>query len=329
MPNSLSVDDPQSFAHHFARTNGIDLHYVEEGQGPLVILLHGFPYLWYMWRRQIRALEAAGYRVVAPDIRGFGQSECQATAESCNMLNCVGDLVDLIGQLGESAAVVIGHDLGAWVAYAAAQLRPDLFRALVILNTPVTPREPRRPSDLWKILESKTGKRFYQAHFASGDATAEMDADIRKTLRSSYYSLSGDSTGNERWRLFLGKDESFIDTVFDPAQFPTWLNNTAIDYYASEYARKSFAAPLSHYAARDRNWELSAFAQGLKVQQPSLFIGGAADPAAELFMANYDKLESHLPNLRHKILLEDVGHSAAEELPEMVNKLLLEFLSEI
>ena len=121
---------------------------VEEGQGPLVILLHGFPYLWYMWRRQIRALEAAGYRVVAPDIRGFGQSECQATAESCNMLNCVGDLVDLIGQLGESAAVVIGHDLGAWVAYAAAQLRPDLFRALVILNTPVTPREPRRPSDL-------------------------------------------------------------------------------------------------------------------------------------------------------------------------------------
>ena len=331
MPSSntltTAVDDPQSFTHHFAQTNGINLHYVEEGQGPLVILLHGFPYIWYMWRRQIRALANAGYRVVAPDIRGFGQSECPATAEDCNMLNCVGDLVGLMQQLGERTAVIVGHDLGAWVAYAAAQLRPDLFRALGILNTPVTPRGAQCPSEHWKVLQSRTGKRFYQAHFASGAATAEMDADIRKTLRSTYYSLSGDAVEAERWRLFIGADESFMDSVFDPAQFPAWLSDTAIDYYVEEYARKGFAAPLSHYTARDRNWELSAFADGLKVQQPSLFIGGAADPAAELFMANYDGLDSHMPGLRQKVLLEGVGHSAAEERPERVNQLLLEFLA--
>ncbi|MBF7731558.1 alpha/beta fold hydrolase [Pseudomonas sp. N040] len=331
MPNNppldARLDDPQGFAHHFAQTNGIDLHYVEEGQGPLVILLHGFPYLWYMWRRQIRALAAAGYRVVAPDIRGFGQSECPATAEACNMLNCVGDLVGLMQQLGETSAVIIGHDLGAWVAYAAAQLRPDLFRAVGLLNTPVTPREAQRPSAQWQMLQDKTGKRFYQAHFASGAATAEMDADIRKTLRSTYYSISGDAVGAERWRLFIGTDEQFMDTVCDPAQFPAWLSDTAIDYYVGEYARKGFAAPLSHYAARDRNWALSAFADGLKVQQPSLFIGGAADPAAELFMANFGKLESHMPGLRQKVLLDGVGHSAAEERPERVNQLLLEFLA--
>ncbi|MEE4144690.1 MAG: alpha/beta hydrolase [Halieaceae bacterium] len=325
-----AVDDPRGFSHHQLQTNGIRLHYVEEGEGPLVILLHGFPYLWYMWRHQIRALAAGGYRVVAPDIRGFGQSECPPEPESCDMLHCVGDLVGLMRELGESSAVVIGHDLGAWVAYAAAQMRPDLFRALAMLNTPVTPRESQRPSDTWKMLANKTGKRFYQAYFQQREeAVAVMDADIGRTLRSIYYSISGDAPGAERWRLFIAGDENFLDTVFDPAVLPSWLSRVAMDYYAGEYARKGFAAPLSHYRARDRNWEQSAFLEGLKVQQPSLFIGGAADPAAELFMPNYDRLDSHLPNLHKKVLLEGVGHSAAEERPQVVNDLLLEFLAQL
>ena len=325
-----AVDDPLGFRHHHVQTNGIDLHYVEEGEGPLVILLHGFPYLWYMWRHQIRALAAGGYRVVAPDIRGFGQSDCPAEAESCDMLHCVADLVGLMRELGEGAAVVIGHDLGAWVAYAAAQMRPDLFRALAMLNTPVTPREAQRPSDTWALLASKTGKRFYQQYFQQRvEAEAVMNADVRRTLLSTYYSISGDAVGAERWRLFIGHDETFLDTVSNPQQLPTWLPEEAMDYYASEYARNGFAAPLSHYGARDRNWEQSAFLEGLKLMQPSLFIGGAADPAAPLFMPNYDKLESHLPGLRNKVLLEGVGHSAAEERPEAVNELLLRFLAEL
>ena len=202
MPSSntptTAVDDPQSFTHCFAQTNGINLHYVEEGQGPLVILLHGFPYIWYMWRRQIRALANAGYRVVAPDIRGFGQSACPPTPDSCNMLQCVGDLVGLMQALGESSSVIVGHDLGAWVAYAAAQLRPDLFRGLVLLNTPITPREAQRPGDAWKLLQEKTGKCFYQEYFQHPEAVTELDADIRKTLRSVFYSISGDARGSER-----------------------------------------------------------------------------------------------------------------------------------
>ncbi len=325
-----AIDDPRGFSHHRVKINGIDLHYVEAGEGPLVILLHGFPYLWYMWRHQIRALATGGYRVVAPDIRGFGQSHCPAEPESCDMLHCVGDLVGLMRDLGETSAVVIGHDLGAWVAYAAAQLRPDLFRALAMLNTPVTPREAQRPSDTWAALASRTGKRFYQQYFQRRDeAEAVMDTDIGKTLRSIYYSISGDAVGAERWRLFIASDETFLDTVTDPGELPSWLPGVAMDYYASEYARKGFAAPLSHYRARDRNWEQGAFLEGLKVGQPSLFIGGAADPAAELFIPNYDKLESHLPNLRKKVLLEGVGHSAAEERPEAVNELLLAFLAEL
>jgi epoxide hydrolase A/B len=328
--NCPDVDDPQGFAHHYVQTNGIRLHYVQEGEGPLVILLHGFPYLWYMWRRQVRALAAAGYRVVAPDIRGFGRSDCPAEPESCDMLHCVGDLVGLVQELGETSAVVIGHDLGAWVAYAAAQMRPDLFRALAMLNTPVTPRETQRPSDTWQLLASKTGKRFYQQYFQQREeAEAVMNADIRKTLSSIYYSISGDAVGEQLWRLFVAGDETFLDTVYEPEQLPAWLPGVALDYYVGEYARNGFAAPLSHYQARDRNWEQSAFLAGLKVLQPSLFIGGAADPAAELFIPNYDQLESHLPNLCNKVLLAGVGHSAAEEQPQVVSEMLLAFLAEL
>lgn len=324
------IDSPEGFSHRQVQTNGTRLHYVEEGSGPLVILLHGFPYLWYMWRRQIRALAAAGYRVAAPDIRGFGQSDAPTGPDAYAMIHCVGDLVGLVKELGETSAVVIGHDLGAWVAFAAAQMRPDLFRALGMLNTPVTPREAQRPSDSWQLLASRTGKRFYQQYFQQrGVADAELDADISRTLRSVYYSISGDALGEERWRLFIAAGETFLDTVFDPAELPSWLPEVAIDYYVSEYTRRGFAGPLGHYRARDRNWEQSAFLDGLKLRQPAIFIGGAADPAAEFFIPNYDRLEQHLPNLRTKVLLEGVGHSAAEERPQVVNEMLLAFLAEL
>src|SRR6187431_2824243 len=133
----VDADDPAAFKHCFAKVNGIRMHYIDEGQSPLVILLHGFPYLWYMWRRQIGALAAAGYRVVVPDQRGFGQTDRPASIEAYDMSQAVGDMVGLVAALGETSAVIVGHDVGAGVAQAAALLRPDLFRALVMLNTPV------------------------------------------------------------------------------------------------------------------------------------------------------------------------------------------------
>ena len=158
-------------------------------------------------------------------------------------------------------------------------------------------------------------------------ADAELDADIRRTLRSVYHLISGDALGEERCRLFIAEGEIFLDTVFDPAELPSWLPDVAIDYYVSEYTRRGFAGPLGHYRARDRNWEQSAFLDGLKLRQPAIFIGGAVDPAAEFFIPNYDRLEQHLPNLRTKGLLEGVGHSAAEERPQVVNEMLLAFLA--
>jgi pimeloyl-ACP methyl ester carboxylesterase len=322
-------DDPQAFNHCFAEVNGIRMHYVEEGQGPLVILLHGFPYLWYLWRRQIPALAAAGFRVVAPDLRGFGQSDGPDAVEAYDMSQAVGDMVGLMQALGETSAVIVGHDLGAWVAQQAAMLRPDLFRGLVMLNTPVPPRGRIKPTVGLQAMAK--GRVYHHLYFQQrGKPDRELAADTRKTLRSIFYSVSGSAVGAERWRLFIEPGEPILNAFTDPKDFPAWLSPKAIDYYVDEYTRTGFTGALNYYRCRDRNWEITAFLDGAVVRQPSMFIGGAADPSLEPaeIRGLYDHLETYLPALRNKVLLPGVGHSAAEEQPDEVNRLLLEFLND-
>ena len=324
------ADDPDAFDHRFAEVNGIRMHYIDEGQGPLVILLHGFPYLWYMWRRQIVALSKAGFRVVVPDQRGFGQTDRPDSIEAYDMSQAVGDMVGLMAALDETSAVIVGHDLGAWVAQAAAMLRPDLFRALVMLNTPVPPRGKVKPTVA--LREMAKGRVYHHLYFQQlGKPDRELASDPRKTLRSVFYSVSGSAVGAERWRLFVEPGEPILNAFTDPKEFPSWLSARAIDYYVDEYTRTGFTGALNHYRCRDRNWEITAFLDGAVIRQPSMFIGGAADPSLEPIemRAVYDRLDTSLPGLLKKVLLPGVGHSAAEERPDQVNVLLLEFLEQL
>lgn len=327
----VDADDPDAFNHCFAEVNGIRMHYIDEGQGPLVILLHGFPYLWYMWRRQIVALAEAGYRVVVPDQRGFGQSDRPKTIEAYDMSQSVGDIVGLMAALGETSAVIIGHDLGAWVAQAAAMLRPDLFSGLVMLNTPIPPRGKVKPTLVLQAMAK--GRVYHHLYFQQLDKPdRELAADPRKTLSSVFYSISGSAVGAERWRLFVEADEPILNAFTEPKDaFPAWLSPRSLDYYVAEYTRTGFTGALNYYRCRDRNWEITAFLDGAKVHQPSLFIGGAADPSLEPLEIRglYDQMDAYLPALRKKVLLPGVGHSAAEESPEEVNELLLEFLGQL
>jgi pimeloyl-ACP methyl ester carboxylesterase len=159
----------------------------------------------------------------------------------------------------------------------------------------------------------------------------ELAFDTRKTLRSVFYSISGSAVGAERWRLFVEPGEPILNAFTEPkGEFPSWLSARALDYYVTEYARTGFTGALNYYRCRDRNWEITAFLDGALVRQPSLFIGGAADPSLEPeeIRGLYDQLDTYLPGLVKKVLLPGVGHSAAEESAEQVNELLLTFLEQ-
>lgn len=294
-----NVNDPAAFAHRMVEADGLAIHYVDEGVGPLVILLHGFPYTWFEWRHQIAALAQAGFRVVAPDIRGFGQSGKPDQIEDYTILHSAGDVVALLAALGKDRAVLVGHDLGAWVAAAAARMRPDLFPALALVSTVVGPREP------------------------------QMDADVARTLRGAYNAISGSVTDAERWRLLVMPGEPLLDTFPDPGSVPGWLGEQALAEYVSQYSNGGFAAPLAHYRCRDRNWELTAAWAGQPIVQPTLFIGGAADPALGVMQPLFDAMEAYYPNLVAKHLLDGVGHGAPEESPDTVSEGLVGFVQTV
>ncbi len=144
--------------HRTLEADRITMHIAEAGEGPLVVLLHGFPEGWYSWRHQLRALAAAGYHAVAPDQRGYGESSRPDAIASYSMFHLVGDVVGLIGALGEQRAVVVGHDWGAPVAWHTALFRPDLVRGVAGLSVPHRPRSSRPPLE---VNREYLGPGFY------------------------------------------------------------------------------------------------------------------------------------------------------------------------
>jgi pimeloyl-ACP methyl ester carboxylesterase len=324
----LAQADPRadSFDHQFAQVNGIRMHYVEAGKGPLVILLHGFPLLWYSWRRQIPALAAAGYRVVVPDQRGYGQTEAPESVRSYNITELVGDIVGLMATLGEKTAVVVGWDWGGEVAAHCALLRPDLFRAVGFVSRPFAPRQGIRPSVAWKKVFGE--KVFYQQYFqAPGVADREMGRDIRTFMRGALYGLSADALPGDEWVFVYPPNTTMIETLKQPKALPTWLSQADLDYYAGEYARNGFTGPLNWYRNIDFDWESTSFLSGARIRQPALYLGGTEDPAIKWGKAAYDQLEANFPNLRTKRLIPHAAHLAPEEQPAAVNIALIEFLN--
>jgi len=170
--------------------NGIRIHYVEQGTGPLVLLCHGFPEDGIL-ARSTGALAAAGYRAVAPDMRGYGRTEAPADIFSYTILDIVGDMIGLVSALGESQAVIVGHDWGANIAWHAALFRPDVFPAVAALSVPFRPRGPAPPLHMLRKAGLLT---HYWFHFQEpGVAEAEFERDPRATLRRILYSISGDA----------------------------------------------------------------------------------------------------------------------------------------
>jgi pimeloyl-ACP methyl ester carboxylesterase len=312
----------------FIETNGIRMHIAEQGEGPLVVLCHGFPECWYSWRHQIPALAEAGYHAVAPDQRGYGQTDRPAPIDAYNIFQLTGDIVGLVHALGEEQAVIVGHDWGAPVAWHCALLRPDMFRAVTLLSVPYVPRSWKdiRPTEAMQRMAGD--QQFYQLYFQEpGKAEAELEADVRQTMRMFLYSASGDPLPEKRWRFLFSKAETLLDTGSQPDILPAWLTEHDIDYFTREFERTGFRGGLNWYRNIDARWAQTPFLTGAKLHQPALFVAGAADAVIAMRRAAFDSLEEAVPNLTKKVLLPGAGHWIQQERPTEVNQLLLEFLA--
>ncbi|UCG84206.1 MAG: alpha/beta hydrolase [Dehalococcoidia bacterium] len=316
--------------HGFINTNGIKMHIAEQGEGPLVVLCHGFPELWYSWRHQLPALAEAGYHVVAPDQRGYGQTDQPETIEAYDAFQLTGDIVGLVSALGEEQAIIVGHDWGSMVASYCALLRPDMFYAVGLLSVPYLPRSWKnvRPTDLMKSMAGEN--QFYQLYFQEpGKAEAELEADVRKAMLSLLYSASGDPPVEKRWRFLFSEGEKLLDTVSLPDTLPDWLTEQDIEFLSREFERTGFRGGLNWYRNIDRNWQLTPFLSGAKLRQSVLFVAGELDGVITMYKAAFDSMDKTAPSLRKKILLPGTGHWIQQERPADVNELLIAFLGSL
>jgi len=320
--------------HRTIETNGIRMHVAEAGDGPLVVLCHGFPESWYSWRHQLVALAEGGYHAVAPDMRGYGQTDQPEAIEAYSLLHLVGDVVGLLDALGVATAVVVGHDWGAPVAWHAALLRPDRVRAVIGLSVPFIPRRASRPTTTMPRTDDAI---FYQLYFQEpGVAEAELGRDPRETLRRVLFGGSGDA---RRDPLAPGsggvgmvrRDAGFLGRREAPATLPAWLTEADVDFYAREFTRTGFRGGLNWYRNIDRNWELLAPWTGAKVTVPALFVAGDRDLV--LAFRGMDQLlpalKHFVPELRQTIILPGCGHWTQQERPGEVNVAMLNFLEEV
>jgi len=310
--------------HRTVQTNGINLHIAEAGEGPLVLLVHGFPESWYSWRHQLPALAAAGYHAVAPDVRGYGRSDAPAAIEAYSMKEMTADMAGLVSALGESTAVIAGHDWGAPIAWNSAVLYPERFRAVVGMSVPFLPRSPAPPTQLFKQMFANNF--FYILYFQEpGVAEAELEADVRKSMRLFMYAASGDAPREGTFWL-KPKDAKFLDGLPEPASLPAWLTQADLDYYTGEFERTGFRGGLNRYRNMDRDWAELPQLEGAKVTQPALFIAGDRDGVIAMNPSAVEGMKAHVPDLRRIVMLPGAGHWTQQERPDEVNAALLEFL---
>jgi len=311
--------------------NGLRMKVAMQGSGPLVLLCHGFPELWISWRAQMHALADAGYRAVAPDMRGYGGTTAPADASAYTLLHLVGDMVELVNQLqasDEKQAVIIGHDWGAPVAWNSALLRPDVFRAVVGMSVPFS--SPGRVDVLSALRQAGIQTFYFQYFQEPGVAEAELERDVTSSIRKIHYNGSGDGPDKIAFGM-LKPNCGFLDELIEPETLPSWLTQEDIAYYAAEFSRTGFRGGLNWYRNITRSWELLAPWRGMVIKQPSMFIAGARDdvlkfPNSQAHIANFT---STLPGLRGCHILEGAGHWIQRERASAVNELLLEFLDDL
>jgi pimeloyl-ACP methyl ester carboxylesterase len=320
-------------AHRTVAANGIHLHFVEQGEGPLIVLCHGFPEVWYSWRHQLPALSAAGFHAVAVDMRGYGRSDRPEAIDQYTLLHLVGDVVGLLDALRVEQAVIAGHDWGAVVAWHAALLRPDRFRAVIGLSSPYLQRSPVAPT---LVMPRRKDSVFFPLYFQEpGVAEAELERDVRQTFLKVLGNgsvASGPREGSVSGPPgMVPREGGLLSGRSPPVALPNWLTEADVDFYVGEFERTGFRGGLNWYRNTDKNWELLGSLEGAKVTVPALYLIGNRDlllalPGMDRALAN---LTNNVPRLRGKLILAGCGHWTQQERASEVNAAMINFLREL
>ncbi|XP_074313232.1 epoxide hydrolase 1-like [Silene latifolia] len=317
----MSSDD-QVITHKRVCTNGIYLHVAEKGHGhgPPVLLIHGFPETWLSWSNQIHHLAQHGYRVIVPDLRGYGDSDSPSDPASYTVLHIVGDLIGLLDELGVDKAYVVGHDWGAILAWMLCLFRPDRVKGLVNLGIPYRPQSQDRPSDL---LNKAFGDGLYITQFQEpGRAEKSFSQYDCLTVLKKLLLINAPDL------LIAPPGVEIIDFLETPTSLPSWVPEEELGIIASTFEKNGFTAPLNYYRAMDKNWELLGPWQGAKIDVPTKLIIGDKDMGVQslgtLDYVKGEEFRSIVPNL--DVVIIDGHHYIQLENAQLVNDEIVSFL---
>ena len=323
----------------FIDTNGITLRAAVEGEGPLIIMVHGCPESWFSWRRQIPVIAEAGYKVAAIDVRGYGGSDKPHAIEEYTLKKIGADIVGIIDFFEEDQAILIGHDWGGPIVWYTSLLNENRISAVAGLSVPYFPQREVSPLDAFEVIYKD--KFFYQLYFQKeGVAESEFDPDLRKYLESTYFSI--DARGMKKQfenplnAMNKGPIAKYLDDVVEFESYPDWINKDEMNYLINEFENSGMRGPLNRYRAQRIDFEELKDFRDKKLKQPAALMVGSLDPV-NFFIGDGYKDTEHLKevfepvyeNLIKTELINDVGHWTQQEAPEEVNRFLLDFLKQI
>lgn len=322
--------------HQQIEANGINLHIASLGDGPLVVLCHGFPGLWYSWRHQMPALAQAGYRAVAMDMRGYGQSSRPVESEQYRFDKTSADVLAVLDHFNEDQAVVFGHDFGANLAWHMSVHHSDRIRAIASLCVPFAMPLAGGGDVLPSTLYAQIAQNhFFHMHYyqAIGVAESSCLGREREFLAKLFWALCAEGELLS-WENYPMEGTKYIDVLAMPPRLPPWpwLSAEDLDYYVAQYLHAgealAFVGGANSYRAMDHNWLQFRDAADENVRIPALYVGGEEDPTVKLGSPDdFLVMQQRVPDLRGMQLLPNAGHFLQQEQPEALNRVLLDFLS--
>lgn len=319
-----------NWTHHHATINGIRMHYVEQGEGLPIVLCHGFPHLWFSWHRQISALAEAGYRVIAPDMRGMGQTEAPADPAAYDIDHITGDLLGLLDHASIERAVFAGLDFGAFAIYDLALRHPSRVIALIGLENPAAPHNPDVPP-LTEYREMGEQHFLHIEYFRQPPrADRELAAETRLFFHKVFHTLSG--AGNYFNVFKYPPEASYIEAMDEPPPLPwAWLSELEMEFFVSEYSRSGFTGGLNWYRSFDLKWAQRKPYEGVQSEVPAYFLGSEHDVDLEGFHGDdpISLMRAIFPQLREVRMIPGAGHMVQLEASDEVNAILLDYLADI